>query len=514
MTVESPKSVICLSSHREMWTTVALVVTVLVILFVRANIRPAGFPPGPFCLPFFGNALHIILLSPKVAFEKYVNDYGGILSYRVFNTWGLLVSDPALMKAGMADPALSGRIDLILFDHRDSIIRRNKSAPLGIISTSGDVWKNQRRFTLRTLRDLGFGRSTLEPIMQEELEELLKLFREREGEKVEVGLLFNRSIVNVIWAITIGKRYSYDDKKLEKLVEKVSKMVQTFNPFHPALRFRWVKKLFPNLTVIHNTHHYMAELLAFIESEIEVYKQQKGDQEDTSCYIGAYLHELEQLKPDEEDDTSLSMDHLKANILELFLGGSETTSSTLWWAVYWLASNQNAQRAMQEEMDRVVGRCNTPTISHMDRLPYTMATIYEVQRMGDLVPFAIPHMATEATSLGGYRISEGTQMMFNLSHGLLNSRYWKDHDKFRPEHFLTEDGKVFKPDHFMPFGFGKRVCLGESLARLEVFVFLASLMHRFSWRITEDPVVWETSTVISRPPKFSVYIVSRDQDMD
>lgn len=162
----------------------------------------------------------------------------------------------------------------------------------------------------------------------------------------------------------------------------------------------------------------------------------------------------------------------------------------------------------------MVGRCNTPTISHMDRLPYTMATIYEVQRMGDLVPFAIPHMATEATSLGGYRISEGTQMMFNLSHGLLNSRYWKDHDKFRPEHFLTEDGKVFKPDHFMPFGFGKRVCLGESLARLEVFVFLASLMHRFSWRITEDPVVWETSTVISRPPKFSVYIVSRDQDMD
>ncbi|MPC72944.1 Cytochrome P450 2J6 [Portunus trituberculatus] len=215
-----------------MWTTVALVVTVVVILFVRANIRPAG----PFCLPFFGNALHILLFSPKVAFEKFVNDYGGILSFRVFNTWGLLVSDPALMKAGLADTALSGRIDLILFEHRDAIIRKKKSSPLGIISTSGDVWKNQRRFTLRTLRDLGFGRNTLEPIMQEELEELLKLFHERQGEKVDVGLLFNRSIVNVIWAITIGKRYSYDDKKLEELVEKVNKMLQSFNPFHPALR--------------------------------------------------------------------------------------------------------------------------------------------------------------------------------------------------------------------------------------------------------------------------------------
>ena len=62
-----------------------------------------------------------------------------------------------------------------------------------------------------------------------------------------------------------------------------------------------------------------------------------------------------------------AVNHLKANILELFLAGSETTSSTLWWAVYWLASNPDAQRAMQEEMDRVVGRGNTPTISHMDR---------------------------------------------------------------------------------------------------------------------------------------------------
>ena len=60
--------------------------------------------------------------------------------------------------------------------------------PPGIISTSGDVWKNQRRFTLRTLRDLGFGRNTLEPIMQEELEELLKLFHNRQGEKVDVGV--------------------------------------------------------------------------------------------------------------------------------------------------------------------------------------------------------------------------------------------------------------------------------------------------------------------------------------
>ncbi|KAG0698351.1 Cytochrome P450 2J2 [Chionoecetes opilio] len=349
--------------------------------------------------------------------------------------------------------------------------------------------------------------------MQEELDELLQLFRRRQGEKVDVGLLFNRSIVNVIWAITIGKRYSYDDKKLEALVEKVNKMLQTFNPFHPALRFRWVKKLFPNLSIIRHTEGYMAELLAFIEGEVEAYRQEMGEQVDTGCYIGAYLNELSQLKPGEEDDqTTLSVDHLKANILELFLAGSETTSSTLWWAVFFLASNPEAQRTMQEEMDRVVGRDNTPALAHMDRLPYTMATISEVQRMGDLVPFAIPHKATEDVSLGGYRIPKDTTIMFNLSHGLLDPKYWQEPTQFRPERFLTEEGKVFKPDHFMPFGSGKRVCLGESLARLEVFVFLASLMHRFSWRLADDNVTWETSTVLSRPPNFFVYAVSREEE--
>ncbi|KAG0714479.1 Cytochrome P450 2J3 [Chionoecetes opilio] len=102
-----------------------------------------------------------------------------------------------------------------------------------------------------------------------------------------------------------------------------------------------------------------------------------------------------------------TVDHLKANILELFLAGSETTSSTLWWAVFFLASNPQAQQTMQEEMDRVVGRDNTPALAHIYRLPYTMATISEVQRIGNLLPFAIPHKATEDVSLGGYRIPKG-----------------------------------------------------------------------------------------------------------
>ncbi|KAG0724549.1 Cytochrome P450 2J6 [Chionoecetes opilio] len=103
----------------------------------------------------------------------------------------VLVSDPALMRTGLADPVASGRTDLLLLRKRDSIIKGRECPALGIIGTSGDVWRQQRRFTLRTLRDLGFGRNTMEPIMQEELDELLQLFTRRQGEKVDVGVSVN-----------------------------------------------------------------------------------------------------------------------------------------------------------------------------------------------------------------------------------------------------------------------------------------------------------------------------------
>ncbi|KAG0699337.1 Solute carrier family 22 member 13 [Chionoecetes opilio] len=290
-------------------------------------------------------------------------------------------------------------------------------------------------------------------------------------------------------------------------------MLQTFNPFHPALRFRWVKKLFPNLSIIRHTEGYMAELLAFIEGEVEAYRQEMGDQVDTGCYIGAYLNELSQLKPGEEDDqTTLSVGPF-----------SRPTSWSCFWRVadhlldsvvgrVLPGSNPEAQRTMQEEMGRVWAATNTPRWHTWTgcRTPWPPSP--RCSAWGVSCPLPSRTKAPEDVSLGGYRIPKDTTIMFNLSHGLLTPSTGRSPPVFPPERFLTEEGKVFKPDHFMPFGSGKRVCLGESLARLEVFVFLASLMHRFSWRLADDNVTWETSTILSRPPNFFVYAVSREEE--
>ncbi|XP_042883981.1 cytochrome P450 2J4-like [Penaeus japonicus] len=472
-----------------MWTTAALVLTVLFIIFYKAALRPPCFPPGPFALPILGNILSI-LPSPKDAFKRFQEKYGPICGYKVFDSWTVIINDPALMKPLLADPVFSARKHLYLFSLRDEVISGQKM-PLGILGTSGDVWKNQRRFTLRSLKDLGFGRNSIEPIMQKELEDLIKTFSQTEGQKVDVGLTFNSSIINVIWAMVIGKRFSHEDARLQELVDKVNKMVQSFNPFHPAYRYPIIKKFFPNLDVYKCQDNYMRQLLEFIE------------------IIMLALYEMKEAET-EEKDSPLNMHHLKANIFELFLAGSETTASTLWWAVYLLASNPDVQEAIQKELDQVLGPEKLPTLAHMDSLPYTTAAIYEVQRIADLVPFAVPHQTTENATVAGYHIPKNTTVMFNLSHGLKDPKFWKYPDRFYPEHFLTDEGKPFKPETFMPFGAGKRVCLGESLARLELFLFFTTLVHRFSWKITDDPVIWERSIVLSRPPKFLVEISNRN----
>ncbi|XP_069951370.1 cytochrome P450 2J6-like [Cherax quadricarinatus] len=494
-----------------MWTTVALVVTVLVFIFYKSSHRPSNFPPGPLVIPFLGHVVSIMIHSLPVAMMKLATKYGNIVSFKSLGEWTVLISDTELMRTTMADSAYADRMQLMLFNIRDQILLGKKWTQLGIIGTNGEVWKNQRRFTLRTLKDLGFGRRSIEPIITSELEELVEYFTQRQGQKLNIALLFNRSVVNVLWAMVIGKRFSHNDTRLHDLVDKVQNIARSFNIFHPALQFPWIHKVFPNLKVIKDIERCMKDLLAFIEEETAQHKKETGGADDLSSYLGAYQLEMKEAQR-EGRETPLTLPHLKANILELFMAGSETTSTTMSWAIYLMACNPEVQRRVQEELDQVVGRDNLPTFEHMDSLPYTTATIYEVQRIGNILPVGVPRQTSRDVTLQGYHIPKGTGVILNLSAAHRDPKYWKYPDRFYPQHFLTPEGKVLKPDSFLPFGFGKRVCLGESLARLELFSFMTTLMHRFSWRLSDDPRVFSKVNMIRMPPSYTVTATSRTDD--
>ncbi|KAK1327490.1 hypothetical protein QTO34_012992 [Cnephaeus nilssonii] len=183
--------------------------------------------------------------------------------------------------------------------------------------------------------------------------------------------------------------------------------------------------------------------------------------------------------PAERGSGQLLEGHVHMSVVDLFIGGTETTSTTLSWAVAFLLHHPEVQRRLQEELDRELGpgawRSRVP-YKDRARLPLLNATIAEVLRLRPVVPLALPHRTTRPSSISGYDIPEGTVVIPNLQGAHLDETVWERPHEFWPDRFLAPGGSPGA----LAFGCGARVCLGEPLARLELFVVLRRLLQAFT----------------------------------
>ncbi|XP_038594164.1 cytochrome P450 2K1-like [Micropterus salmoides] len=143
---------------------------------------------------------------------------------------------------------------------------------------------------------------------------------------------------------------------------------------------------------------------------------------------------------------------------------------------------------VQEELGRVVGSRQV-RVDDRKNLPYTDAVIHETQRLANIVPVALPHKTSCDVTFQGYFIKKGTTVFPLLTSVLYDESEWESPHTFNPSHFLDKEGKFVRRNAFMPFSAGHRVCLGESLAKMELFLLFTSLLQRF--RFTPPPGVTE-----------------------
>ncbi|KAG7161543.1 cytochrome P450 2C31-like [Homarus americanus] len=478
---------------------VLLVLSLLLLLFYHGpGVRPHNFPPGLPMLPVVSSLLTMRGGPTRKILQDLKKKYGNLASFGMFNTRVVLVSGVSVMKEIFTNKVTTGRPSLAIFKARNLMLSDGRSTNLGILALNGSMWQEQRRFLLRHLRDLGFGKTSLEPIIQDEVTELMKYIEQQKDQPISMKRLFNRSVVNSLWGLVMGKRYPYGHEKLNALLNTFLQLsdINALDPMHfipgihiVMLHTPFMKKLMDSLR----------DIADFIKEEIREFMDAE-DPTSKNCLMSDFLLEMDKKKG---EPSTFHMDQLTAVVAEMFVAGMETTSSTLQTGIYFLAKNPEVQQRLQEELDQVVEKERLPSFADLEKLPYTQATIHEIQRFFNLVLFALPHSVTEDCTLGGYNIPKGTILLANVDDAMADCELWKNPKEFNPENFLDANGNFVKNEAFMPFGTGKRQCAGEPLARQELFLFLTSLLHRFSFSIVEEFQSSSNNPIFNAVPSYT-----------
>ncbi|XP_017582493.1 cytochrome P450 2J6-like isoform X2 [Corvus cornix cornix] len=396
---------------------IGLIIFLLIVEFFRLRKACKQFPPGPTPLPLLGNLVHLNFQFHRDLLMELAKTHGNM--YTLWFGWVpvVILNGFEAVKDGMTTHPedVSGRLVSPFF--------RALAKGKGIILASGRSWKQQRRFGIMTLRNLGMGKKGLEHRVQEEASHLVELFVNLKGRPVDPSFPLFHSISNVICAVVFGYHFSDEDKTFHELIRATEQI------------FR---------------------------------------------FAGSFVHQSKEgAKPKYDEENLVYV------INDLFLGGSETSSTTLYWGLLYMVVNPDIQEKVQKELDAVLGPSQLICYEDRRKLPYTNAVVHEIQRFSNIVFVGVPRVCVRNTTLLGFPVRKGTIVIPNIASVLYDPEQWETPRQFNPGHFLDKEGNFIPREAFLPFSAGHRVCLGEHLARTELFIFFASLLRAFTFRLPE-----------------------------
>nr|GMD51790.1 geraniol 8-hydroxylase-like [Ipomoea batatas] len=448
----------------------------LCLLAKRSKSVAKRLLPGPVPLPVIGN-IHLLGEQPHQSLARLAQKYGPVMNLKLGLINTVVISSPAMAKQALQ------KQDLAFSTHRsipDALRANNHSQfSVGLLPVASR-WRALRKIMNSNI----FSGSRLETNQQLRAKKIQELIiycqtSSEVGEAVDIGrAAFGTTLnllSNTIFSKDLTDPYSDSGKEFKDLVWNI--MVEAGKP-NLADYFPFLEKFDPQGIRRRMTCHYTKALDLFqdlIDERLEERKM-KGNKNDDA--LDSLLN-VSQERPEEIDTT-----HMQHMFVDLFVAGTDTSSSTLEWAMAELLKNPETMAKAQAELADVIGKGKPIQEADITRLPYLQCILKETFRMHPPAPLLIPRKVGHEVNLCGYTIPKDSQILVNVWAIGRDPNIWEKPLLFKPERFQNLEMDFRGQDfELIPFGRGRRICPGLPLATKTVPVMLGSLLNSFQWKL-------------------------------
>ncbi|KAA8521910.1 hypothetical protein F0562_012776 [Nyssa sinensis] len=446
----------------------------------------ASLPPGPRGLPFVGY-LPFLGTDLHRAFTGLSRVYGPIYKLWLGNKLCVVLSSPSLVKEVVKD--------------QDSIFA-NRSPSIAAIavtfggndiafSSYGPEWRKLRKIFVHQM----LGSSSLDAcydLRSQEVKKSISDVHNKIGVPINIGQLAFSTAINAITSMLCGGILQgemetnfgaeFQGVVTELMVLLGKPNVSDFFPMLARFDMQGIERKTKKIALWCDRILSSAIDKRLNANANAVTKKGAGKIEQRKDFLKFLLD----LKENDDDAKSITLSQLKALLMDIMIGGTDTTSTAVEWVMAEMLQHPNVMKRVQEELTEVVGLDNRVEESHLPQLHYLVAVVKETLRLHPPLPLLVPHCPSQSSVVGGYTIPKGASIFLNVWAIHRDPEIWNTPLEFQPERFLNDSKKLdFSGNNFvyLTFGSGRRVCAGLPLAERMLMYILASFLHSFEWEL-------------------------------
>ena len=486
--------------------TLLLLATTCIFLVLRRMQENTGLPPGPFSWPIIGN-LHLLGSKPHERLTELAKTFGDVYRLQLGSRRVIVLNSLDCVKETLVKKSsdFSSRPPLSSLQASDMNGRSIAFGPYG------SMYLKNRRLAILALHSFMLDHEQLSSLTNDCVERLCERFAAH-NQHFDPAFDIEQSIAELNLTTMFGGNVN------EKDTEKLCLLLKTSGEFINNNKINNLVDFLPWLSLflkdsIDVLKKLVQKLVNFVK---EIYLRKKNNyigNVKVRCVADALIRSYESGSNERlvalGEELDLHEDNIVALLTDLFGASVETTSTTMTWAIRYLACHPNIQDRLHKELSDVVG-VNCISVNDKRRLPFLEATVLEILRYSTVLPLAIPHYAEHETTVGPYRVPQDTIIFVNLWAINHDERVFKDPFKFDPDRFIDENGEVNRARFSsLPFSTGTRKCLGHLLAQLQMFLLLGGIVHKYRIELSGCPSLSPEFGFILRPQSFKINVYSR-----